>query len=199
MFIQVLRGKVKDAAAAKAADERWVAEMKPGAKGFLGSTTGVADDGSFVGVVRFASEADARANSDRPEQTAWAAEASKNFEGDLTFHDCPDVDVMGSGDFDGARFVQVMFYKPKDVAALRDQSAHAEKILAFRPELIGATRAYAADGTVIQTNYFTSEDAARKGEQNDAPSDLQTVLADFQANAGDIEFVDLHDPQLHSA
>ena len=199
MFIQVLRGKTNDPEAAKASGERWQKEMKPGAKGFLGSTAGVADDGTYIGVIRFASEADARANSDRPEQGKWSEENSKHFEGGLTFYDCPDVDVIGSGDFDSAGFVQVMFFRPKDAAALRGRPDVAEKVLASRPDLLGETRAFATDGTVIETAYFTSEDAARKAETSPLPADIQPIVAEFRANAGEIEFVDLRDPQMHGA
>ncbi len=199
MFTQVLRAKVKDAAAATAAGERWQTDLKPGATGYLGSTTGITDDGTFIVVVRFASEADARANSERPEQTAWTAENSGNFDGEITFYDCPDVDVMGQGGSDAAGFVQLMIYKPKNVAATRALAAQDEKLIAIRSDLIGAATAYATDGTVIQTNYFTSEDAAREGEKEEIPAELASFMGEFQDNAGEIEFIDLREPQLHSA
>jgi hypothetical protein len=192
MFIQVLRAKVKDADAVKAAGDRWQTELKPGAKGYLGSTAGIADDGTYVVFVRFASEADARANSERPEQTAWTAENSKHFDGGITFYDCPDADMLGPGGSDDAGFVQVMIYRPKDIGAVRKLAAH-------RPDLIGATTAYATDGTVIQANYFTSEAAAREGEKAELPADLEPFIAEFRASTGDVEFIDLREPQLDSA
>jgi hypothetical protein len=199
MFIQVLRAKVKDADAVKAAGDRWQTELKPGAKGYLGSTAGIADDGTYVVFVRFASEADARANSERPEQTTWTAENSKHFDGEITFYDCPDADMLGPGGSDDAGFVQVMFYRPTDVGAIRKLAAVDEQIAAVRPDLIGATTAYATDGTVIQANYFTSESAAREGEKTELPAELEKSMAEFQANAGEIEFIDIREPQLDSA
>ncbi|MGE5763508.1 MAG: hypothetical protein ACM3ZF_06425, partial [Mycobacterium leprae] len=63
----------------RAAFERWVEELAPGAAGWLGSTAGVTDDGRFIGLARFESEQAARRNSDRPEQGRWWAETSKLF------------------------------------------------------------------------------------------------------------------------
>ena len=41
MFVQVITGKVTDTAAVRAAFDRWLEELAPGAKGWLGSTAGV--------------------------------------------------------------------------------------------------------------------------------------------------------------
>ncbi len=66
MFVQVFQGPVSDPAKVKETLDRWVAELAPGADGWLGSTAGVTDDGTFVGLARFDSEEAARRNSDRP-------------------------------------------------------------------------------------------------------------------------------------
>src|SRR4051794_38537138 len=71
MFIQIIQGKVSDADHLRRQLERWRKEIKPGAKGYLGHTGGVTADGRTIAMVRFESEADAKANSDRPEQGAW--------------------------------------------------------------------------------------------------------------------------------
>ena len=71
MFVQVIQGKAKDAAGLRKQWERWDQELKPAAKGYLGSTAGVTADGEFIALVRFEDEAAARANSDSPEQSAW--------------------------------------------------------------------------------------------------------------------------------
>src|SRR5262245_17988336 len=108
MFIQVIQGRVSDPAHIKRELDRWRKELKPGAKGYLGSTGGATDDGRFITMVRFESEADAVANSQRPEQGAWWAEASKAIEGEVTFHDCRDVDSAFGGGTNEAKFVQVI-------------------------------------------------------------------------------------------
>jgi hypothetical protein len=53
VFVQVIRGQVDDAAAVRAAMDRWAAELAPGAIGWLGSTAGVTEDGRFIALARF--------------------------------------------------------------------------------------------------------------------------------------------------
>jgi hypothetical protein len=200
MFVQVIKAKAKDVKAVKAAAERWETDLKPGAIGYLGATEGVADDGTFVAVARFESEEKARANSDRPEQGQWWEETSKLFDGPVTFYNCPEVDTFLSGGSDDAGFVQVMIYKPKDVAAAKQMGKEFEQSAPEgRPDFMGATTSYATDGTVIDTNYFTSEAEAREGERKEMPAEMQDVMERFQANAGEVEYIDLRDPWLFSA
>jgi hypothetical protein len=87
MFVQVIQGKVSDPARMRAALDRWGQELSPGATGWLGSTAGVADDGTLTLVARFDSEQAARRNSDRPEQDRWWAETSALFTDGATFRD----------------------------------------------------------------------------------------------------------------
>ncbi len=195
MFVQVIRGKVKDAEALRSQTETWQRELKPGAKGHLGSTGGVADDGTFVTVVRFESEDAARANSDRPEQSSWWSETSKLFDGSPTFYDCNEVELTRGGGSDEAGFVQVMIYKPKDLDAVREMSKQFAEFEG-RPDLIGASTAIASDGTVIDTNYFTSEAEARKGEKEEMPAEMQEAMKGFEENVGNVEFIDIRDPWL---
>ena len=60
MFIQVMQGRATNPDGIHAELDRWRAELQPGADpgadGWLGSTSGVTDDGRFIAVVRFASE-----------------------------------------------------------------------------------------------------------------------------------------------
>jgi hypothetical protein len=196
MFIQVIVGKTSDPSAVKAANERWQKELRPGAKGFLGGTSGVADDGTVAMVIRFESEADAQANSERPEQGKFFEETSGSMEGTPTFYNCPEAELFGKGGSDEAGFVQLMIYKPKDVAAHKalNEKYPFETFIAQRPEILGGTTGYATDGTVIDTTYFTSEAAAREGEKQDMPADVQQMMQEFGANAGEIRFIDLRDP-----
>ena len=79
MFVQVIQGQVSDAAQVRAQLDKWVAEIAPHATGWLGSTSGVTDDGTLVAVARFESEEAAQQNSDRDEQGAWWDEMAENF------------------------------------------------------------------------------------------------------------------------
>ena len=108
MFVQVITGKVTDAAAVRTALDRWLEELAPGATGWLGSTAGVTADGRLVALARFESEEAARRNSDRPEQGQWWAETAKLLDGEATFRDSTSVMPDVRGDPDQAEFVQVM-------------------------------------------------------------------------------------------
>src|SRR5947207_12177355 len=92
MFVQVIQGRVSDAARVRAQLDKWVAEVAPGAVGWLGSTSGVTDDGAVIALVRFESEEAAQSNSDRPEQSAWWAEMAGLFTDDPVFHNSTSVE-----------------------------------------------------------------------------------------------------------
>ena len=47
MFAQIIRGKVSDPDAVRPVVERWMKELGPNATGWLGSTSGVTEDGRF--------------------------------------------------------------------------------------------------------------------------------------------------------
>ena len=114
MFVQVIQGQVSDAAKVRAQLEKWVAEVSPGADGWLGSTAGVTEDGRAVALARFESEEAARRNSDRPEQGAWWAEMAALFSDEPVFHDSTGVEVDTQGDPSDAGFVQVMQGRTSD-------------------------------------------------------------------------------------
>jgi hypothetical protein len=85
------------------------ATLQPGADGWLGTTAGIAADGTFIAVVRFESGEGARVNSSRPEQGEWWKATEATFDAAVTFTDCPDVDIIGEGGSADAGFVQVIF------------------------------------------------------------------------------------------
>src|SRR4051794_27827046 len=166
MFVQVIEAKLKDPDLLQRQLERWRKEIKPGAKGYLGSTSGATADGNSIAVIRFDSEAAARANSERPEQGAWWNETSKAFDGEPTFTESSDVEELFGGGSNDAGFVQVMIGKAKDPAAFRAWGKqHEDRLRELRPDLIGGIDAWQPDGSFISTAYFTSEAEARKNEQ----------------------------------
>ena len=193
MFIQVIQGKCSREGEMRDALERWRAECEPSAEGWLGGTYGFTDDGTFVGVVRFASEEAARRNSDRPDQSRWWSDARRLFDGPVEFHDCRDVTLMLDGGSDDAGFVQVIRGKVDDPARLRsliEQSGVA--LHEARPEILGATLAIEDDGTFTETVAFTDEATARANEAKEMPGDL----ADWEQRATlhDVRYMDLHHP-----
>lgn len=200
MFIQVIQGKAADPAGIRAAQQRWSKELAAGAEGWLGVTAGIAADGEHIAVVRFESEEAARRNSDRPEQGEWWNEMSKNFAGEVTFHDTTDVETFGRGGSDDAGFVQIIQGKAKDPSRMRELFKEFEADMqAHRPDVIGGTVAWYGDGEFTETVYFTSEKEAREGEQKQRPPELDALFTEWQNGIEGAHFIDLTDPWLESA
>jgi hypothetical protein len=197
MFVQIINGRVRDADEVRRHDERWRKDVMPGAKGFLGSTVGVADDNRFLAFVRFSDAAAARANSERPEQSAWWSQFEQCLDGAPTFRESSDVALLFDGGSDQAGFVQVMEGSVSDRAKAEafETPAMLDELRAARPDLIGSIRAWFDGGKFVDVAYFTSEDDARQGEKSEefsGPSDQYIALF------GDMNFLDLRDPILTS-
>ncbi len=198
MFVQVIDGRAKDADGLRSQAEKWRKELAPGAKGWLGSTGGVADDGTFIVVVRFESEAAAQANSDRPEQGAWWEETKGFFDGEVTFLNCPTVDVFGAGGSDDAGFVQVMQGHADRDQVVAAMSGLDETMRQARPDVIGGIAAWPGDGTFTQVVYFTSEAEARKGEQREMSPEEAEAMQQAVGSMQVERFVDLKAPWFNS-
>jgi len=167
MFVQIIQGKVKDADLLARQSERWVSEIKPTVKGYLGSTTGVTPDGRAITIARFESAKAAATNSDNALQSSWWNETVKAYDGEPTFIDCTDVDTMLGGGSDDAGFVQVIQGKVNDQAAMRSEMGSMESGLReARPDILGMTIAWHGDGgEFTQAVYFRSEAETRKAEK----------------------------------
>jgi hypothetical protein len=200
MFVQVIQGQMSDAGEMRAAWDRWVQELAPGAAGWLGSTGGVTDDGRFISLVRFESEDAARRNSDRPEQDQWWAETSKLFVGETTFRDSNDVTLDLVGDPDTAGFVQVIQGRGSDPDRAKElMGQDSAEWAAFRPEVLGSVAVGHEGGAYTMAVYFSSEEAAREGERKEPPPELKAQMEEMNAlNIGEPEYFDLRDPWLHS-
>jgi hypothetical protein len=196
MFVQIIEGRTGNPDALIAAGEAWDAEVRPGAIGFLGVTAGVASDGRSFSLVRFEDEASARANSERPEQSAWFEKhLATAYDGPPTFTESSDItEFMGGGSND-AGFVQVMKSTGVDRAEIERLDKVFEKYVDQRPDILGGIRAWTGADSCIDVMYFTTEAEARKGEAAPMPEELQQAMADF-GGMGSTEFLDLADPQL---
>ena len=199
MFVQVFQGRVSDAGEIRAALERWRQELAPGATGWLGSTSGVTENGTFVGIARFESEETARRNSDRPEQGQWWSQTERLFTGDVTFKDSTDVLVDLQGDPDEAGFVQVMQGRNSDPArAWELMSQDSDEWAAFRPDVLGSVAVNHGGGDYTMVLYFTSEEAAREGERKEPPPEIKALMEEMDAvSEGVPDFLDLKDPWLY--
>jgi hypothetical protein len=197
MFIQVIEGKTNDKTGLARQNERWQEELAPGARGYLGMTGGVADDGTVVMLARFESETAANANSERPEQGSWWSDTEQCFDGAVTFRNCTDVDVESVGDLDTARFVQVMQGTASDKARVRQIGPLlTEKMAQLRPDVLGTVIAWDGD-QFTQLVYFRSETEAREGEKKmgEAPPELQEIMDLAPVST----YIDLKDPWIRSA
>ncbi|WP_041451977.1 hypothetical protein [Hoyosella subflava] len=200
MFLQVFQGKVADEDGLRRCMDRWSEELRPGADGYLGSTCGLSDDGTFLCMVRFESEDAARRNSSRPEQGEWWAECERCFEGPVTFMDCPDVTMWLDGGSDDAGFVQVLEGHTTDAHRMRELlTQNGSRLHEVRPEIIGGTfGTYGEDG-YIEAVYFRSEAEAREHEKMEVPDDLRELMQEEERIMGKVTYYDLHNPMMISA
>ncbi len=200
MFVQVIQGRVSDAAALRAQMDKWSEELAPGATGWLGSTTGVTEDGTFIALARFESLEAAQQNSTRAEQTAWWEETAKLFDGEPEFHDGTDVDVDVNGDPDAAGFVQVMQGRTTDPARARElMDDDSVDMRQHRPDILGSLNVQHEGDAWTMALYFTSEEAAREGERKEPPPEMEALMAELMSlSIGEPSYFDLKDPWLHS-
>ncbi len=196
MFVQVIKGQVAEPEKLREALDKWTEELEPGASGWLGSTAGVTEDGRFIALVRFESEDAARRNSERPEQDQWWSETSTLFTGDVSFADSSRVDVDVNGDPAEAGFVQVIQGRTSDPDRARElMGGDTAEWAAFRPDIIGSVGVEHDGGTFTTALYFTSEAAAREGEQKEAPAELKAMMEEMDTlSVGEPEFFDLKQP-----
>jgi len=201
MFVQVIQGRTSDADGLRAAMDRWMEELAPGAVGWLGSTGGVTDDGRVVLVARFESEEDARRNSDRPEQGAWWAETERLFDGGATFLDSTDVVVDLQGDPDRAGFVQVIRGRTSDPERAKQLMTQDPEMWAtFRPDVLGSLAIGHEEGESTTVLWFTSEAEARENERKETPLELRAAMEEMEKiSLGEPEFLDLRTPLIRSA
>lgn len=196
MFVQVIEGRSSEPAAVVEHGERWQRELRPGAIGYLGVTAGATADGHTIAIVRFEDEASARANAERPEQTAWFEGMAKLYDGEPTFTESSDVTEWMGGGSNDAGFVQVMKSTGVDRAQVERMDTAFDPFADQRPDLLGGLRIWTGPDACIDVAYFTSEEEARKGEQAEIPAEMQELMSEFE-NLGSTEYLDLTNPQLH--
>jgi hypothetical protein len=195
MFVQVFQAKIRDADLWARRVATWRKEIRPKTTGFLGFTSGVTSDGEMITVVRFKSAELAKVDNDLPEQGAWFEETTKAFDGEVTFHDCREVDVLFDGGSDAAGFVQVMQGRAKDQDQMRSQARELEpELRKVRPDLIGGIIAWHGDGGFTEVVYFPSEEVARRGEAAMANTPVVEKFMSFID--GDLTFYDLTTPDF---
>lgn len=195
MYVQIIQGKLADAELQQRALDRWSQEIKPGATGYLGRTSGNTADGRTIALVRFDSQEAAEANSARPEQGAWWNEMAKSFDGEPTFHNCSEVDSLFGGGSNDAGFVQIIQGRAKDQAAMRSMMTEMEaELREQRPDILGIAVCWHGDGGFTQAVYFRTEAEARAAES--APDNQEAGQEFMDLFDGPPTFFDLTEPQF---
>ena len=122
------------------------------------------------------------------------------YQGDPQFWDCSIVQVDTYGDPGQAGFVQVMQGTVSDPERGRDLMAgDTTDWPSFRPEMLGNVWASTPDGEWTMAIYFTSEAAAREGEQKEPPAEAAALMEELNSmSSGEPTFLDLRDPWLFS-
>jgi hypothetical protein len=199
VFIQVISGRVTDAEGFRRQGERWQEALRPGAVGFLGSTEGVSDDGRFVVMARFDSEAAANKNNERPEQGDWWSDTEKTVT-DVEFKNSTDIITLLGGGKNDAGFVQVMRGRvtdPAKLAELRSDLGTMEKVFhEARPDVVGEVIALHDDGTYTDVVYFSSQGEARANEAKPMPEEAQAMFESLMSAIEVDEYLDLGEPVM---
>jgi hypothetical protein len=200
MFIQIIQGRATNPPGIRRDLGRWQRLLAADADGWLGSTTGITEDGWSITVVRFASEKQARRNSDRPEQREWWRDASQHL-ARVVSHDAPKVHIYRDGGSDQAGFVQVIQGHSDDLEHMASLGRDQDEVLAREaPHILGVTVAEHADrpGDFTQVLYFTSEQDARRFAQEPPAVADEPVLEQLRSLMTNARCFDLRDPQLLS-
>lgn len=195
MSVQIIDGKVTNPTALRARWDTWVSECAPGAVGLERGVGGVTPDGRGVLMAWFASPREAERNAGRPEQDAWWRGTEKVFDGPARFTESGDVTTTHGAPTPEARFVQLMRAKVTSRAELERIEEEAGDLFAqWRPDLLGAQRAWLPGGEVVAIDFFTSLEEARVGEQSAPPPGLGELFGQWQAQLADVQWFDLPDP-----
>jgi hypothetical protein len=200
MFIQIIQGRATNPPGIRRDLSRWQRQLAADADGWLGSTTGITEDGWSITVVRFASEAQARRNRDRPEQREWWRDASQHL-ARVVSHDAPKVHIYRDGGSDQAGFVQVIQGHSEDLERMASLGRDQDEVLAREaPHILGVTVAEHADrpGDFTQILYFTSEQDARSYDQDPAIKEGEPAQEERRSLMTSLRSFALRDPQLLS-
>lgn len=197
MFVQVIQGRVTDAAQMSALADEWASTIGSSADGWVDSTAGVTDDGTSVVFVRFDSEEAAQRNSDRPEQGEWWSKMAAVYDGEPSFANHTLVQSDEYGDIGSADFVQVMRGQVSDIdKAMALMNGDDIDWPTLRPDILGTCWAGSDDGNWSMAIYFTTEAAAREGEQKEMPPEVSASMEQLNAlGTGEPQFFDLRSPE----
>ena len=200
MFIRVIQGRATNPPGIRRDLGRWQRLLGADADGWLGSTAGITDDGWSITVVCFASEAQARRNSDRPEQREWWRDASQHL-ARIVVHDAAKVHTYGEGGVDEAGFVQVIQGHSNNLARMATLGRNQGEALVWQaPHILGMTVAEHVDrpGDFTQIVYYTCEQDARRFDPEPPVEADEPAQEERRRLMTNLRCFDLRDPQLLS-
>jgi hypothetical protein len=198
VFIQVIQGRAANPSGIRKELNRWQRQLAVDADGWLGSTAGTTEDGWSVVVVYFASEQQARRNSNRPEQRAWWRQASRHL-GEIAFHDAAKVHLYRDGRSDLAGYVEIIQGHTDNLERMASLGGDQEEVLAREaPHILGVTVAEHADrpGDFTQIVYFTSEQDAQSFEPEPPTEADEPAQEERRSLLTNLRSFDLHHPQF---
>lgn len=197
MFVQLIRAKAADPAGIKETGDKWDAELRSKAIGFLGVTTGITTGGELVTLARFKDAASAKANSELPEQTAFFARMRSFIDGEPSFQETEDTATYLGGGSDKAGFVQVMLGTVHDRKGMDEMYASSDDTLRkYRPDLLGGQIAFLPGDRFIEAAYFTSEAEARAAEKQDYPAEVADLFQRMSKLYTIDEYLDIPEPNM---
>ena len=122
------------------------------------------------------------------------------FSGPVTFQNSTHVSADTHGNPDDAGFVQIMQGMGKDPDRARELMENDPTDWeTFRPDILGTMSIQHDEGAWTMAIYFTSEAAAREGEQKPPPAEVQEMMEELNSlMIGEPTFADLKDPWLAS-
>ena len=199
MFAEVAVGTVQDRDNLQRLLDQWYSELRPTTPGFLGGFAGIGDDGTFVGIWRFASEVASHKTRAIADQAHWWAALLACLP-NLERAGTSDVAMHGACRSAYGDFTQVIRSRVLDAGVydnmLGQVNGHWTNLAAKRPEMIGRVSLRLPDDRLIDVIYFESEKAARVGEerhQSEATAGLLQVLAEVSSVD---DYVNVHAPRL---
>lgn len=197
MFTEATIGETGDASGVQAAWNRYLSGLRQH-DAYLGATSGAAEGGTFVGIVRFTSAEGTRAEGIRMARETWLADAP--FRVAPQHLACPTVEIRFGDIPRSAGFVQVEVFKGvRDVDEFRDVADGWEQLSDLRPDLLCVIVGYTDEETIIATNHFTSESEARAAEATVPPPEAVELVERWNAIVDRIDYIDLREPSLDAA
>ena len=200
MFVQVIQGHVSDAGKVRAQLDKWVTEVAKGAS---------AGWGAPVASPTTAGSSPWCASSRRRPRNGTATDRNRP-RGGARCRLCSPMSpssTTAQGSTSTPRATRRRPASSRSCKAARATPERARELMdndptdwsAFRPEILGTTSVGHDSDAWTMAIYFTSEAAAREGEQKPPPPEMEAMMKEMDAlSVGEPVYFDLRDPWLRS-